>query len=173
MNQLTIEHLAPYLPHKLAMTRNGFVGELQTLKTDGDFQISCSGWWENMADKNFYKPILRPLSDLTKEINHRGEVFVPIQKLLEILGVSDANIIESKGVYHYAHDRYASWCLGFHEGVGFYFNDPDSNWSSLSDGLDQMKLFNIIHSWHFDTAGLIPAGLAISVHDLTENPYEK
>lgn len=28
-----------------------------------------------------YKPILRPLTDLTKEIEHKGEKFVPIKKI--------------------------------------------------------------------------------------------
>ena len=30
---------------------------------------------------NSYQPILHPLSDLTKEIEHNGEVFVPMEKL--------------------------------------------------------------------------------------------
>lgn len=30
-----------------------------------------------------YKPILRPLSDLTKEIEHKGERFVPIDRIKE------------------------------------------------------------------------------------------
>jgi hypothetical protein len=33
----------------------------------------------------YIKPILRPLSDLTKEIEINGEKFVPIESLLEIL----------------------------------------------------------------------------------------
>lgn len=87
--KLTIEHLAAYLPYEVNMTRNGFVGKLLAIKLpketdiyDGtEFQVSCSNWWENTTDANHYKPLLRNLSDLTKEIEHNGERFVPIEKL--------------------------------------------------------------------------------------------
>lgn len=87
--KLTIEHLAAYLPYEVNMTRNGFVGKLLTIKLpketdiyDGtEFQVSCSNWWENTTDANHYKPLLRPLSDLTKEIEHNGERFFPASKM--------------------------------------------------------------------------------------------
>jgi len=85
--KLELKHLAPYLPYGLKMNRNVFIGELITLKNDKDsiaetfeFQVTCSIWWENTNDCNHYKPILRPLSDLTKEITHNGETFVPIEE---------------------------------------------------------------------------------------------
>lgn len=79
--KLTIDHLMPYFAHELHMTRNGFVGELIAINKDGRLNVSCSQWWEGVSDKNHYKPILRPLSDLTKEITHNGETFVPFQKV--------------------------------------------------------------------------------------------
>lgn len=33
------------------------------------------------------KPLLRPLSDLTKEIEHNGERFVPIERISEMYGI--------------------------------------------------------------------------------------
>lgn len=36
-------------------------------------------------------PILHPLSDLTKEIEHKGEKFVPIEKIQEIRGIVTVN----------------------------------------------------------------------------------
>lgn len=74
--KLELKHLAPYLPYNLKMKRNGFIGELLTIKNPKEnslvdyyeFQVNCSDWWENNVDDlNPYKPILRPLSDLTKD----------------------------------------------------------------------------------------------------------
>jgi hypothetical protein len=42
--------------------------------------------------KDSFKPICRPLSDLTKPIEHNGEVFVPINKL-PIIGNECINLI--------------------------------------------------------------------------------
>lgn len=33
-------------------------------------------------------------------------------------------------------------------------------------------IFDLFHRLHLDYRGLIPAGLAVSVHDLSTNPYE-
>ena len=41
---------------------------------------------EFYVDIDKFKPILHPLSDLTKEIVHKGERFVPLRKLLEASG---------------------------------------------------------------------------------------
>ena len=72
--KLELKHLVAYLPYNLKVTRNGFIGDLIALMNDEDsiaenfeFKVSCSNWWENNTDKNHYKPILRPLSDLIKD----------------------------------------------------------------------------------------------------------
>ena len=90
MKTLELKHLSAYLPYGLKMTRNGFIGQLITLKDDKEsiaetfeFQVSCSNWWENTDDCNHYKPLLRPLSQLSKEIDHNGDRFVPMDLLAE------------------------------------------------------------------------------------------
>ena len=60
MKKLTIEHLAPYLPYKIKIK--------WFRKDDNSFQLS----YLTISDypfltKQLFKPILRPLSDLTKE----------------------------------------------------------------------------------------------------------
>lgn len=72
--KLELKHLAAYLPYNVKMFANGFKGTLQTLNIDNTTQsgykirVSCSDWWENNnIDGKIYKPILRPVSDLTKE----------------------------------------------------------------------------------------------------------
>jgi hypothetical protein len=77
MGKLTIEHLAPYLPYGLSIDtsklENGY--SIMTMCDKGGLSNISIG---NVMDEYPYtKPILRPLSDLTKEIDHNGERFVP------------------------------------------------------------------------------------------------
>lgn len=77
MDKLELKHLAAYLPYKLQWC---FEGE--------DFSHEVIGFELNtvhlLSPYNDYgrctiyegKPILRPLSDLTKEIEHNGEILV-------------------------------------------------------------------------------------------------
>ena len=82
MEQLEIKHLAGYLPYGLKGYSLDYeidsIIEMEGLynfediynSKVGDIPISC------------YKPILRPLSDLTKEIEVNGEKFVPATKMI-------------------------------------------------------------------------------------------
>lgn len=71
MNELELKHLSPYLPYKLRIRYVLGKGSTWTLT---QFNI------EQFSDVD--KPILRPLSDLTKEIEHNGEKFVPIDNFI-------------------------------------------------------------------------------------------
>lgn len=97
-------------------------------------------------------PILRPLSDLTKEIEHGGEKFVPIERLQEELSFE--------------------WCGIFDESVDFiteFWNPKD-----LKDKVLFLPHLFIDYfvKWHFDIAGLIEKEEAIDVNTLSENPYK-
>ena len=88
------------------------------------------------------KPILRPLSDLTKEIKHKGERFVPISEIVN----------HPLSYYDYKEDALIS--------IQNYFNQV--RWWTIQ----------YLIEWHFDIAGLIEKGEAIDVNTLTENPYK-
>ncbi|MGJ1360400.1 hypothetical protein ACR79K_27210 [Sphingobacterium siyangense] len=138
MDKLTLEHLAPYLPYGV---------EVKT--KDGIFKIV--GWVNDIGiclDTIFYganaipeyKLILRPLSDLTKEIEHNGEMFVPKEVLI---------------------DRYD---LKFDEGDYFFLDyycigDTDSPWTGY-------HIIQLLIQWHFDVFGLIDKGLAIDINSI-------
>lgn len=81
-NKLTLEHLTPYLPYRLKGIFQ-FNDEKCVLVSIDYFrnQISVFGktLWNDL-DVSEFKPILRPLSDLTKEIEHNGEKFVPCEQ---------------------------------------------------------------------------------------------
>lgn len=88
------------------------------------------------------KPLLRPMSDITKEIIHEGERFVPIDVLNDrerFIEFDTAGLLYTVG-----------GCM-------------DSDW---------LMVFDKFHEWMFDYRGLISAGLAIDVNTLPENPYE-
>lgn len=81
--KLELKHLAPYLPY-------GLKGIDYDNKTYLFIGLDCNGkeYWDcnEVLDKKGYdvKPILRPLSDLTEEIEINGEKFVPKNKLTEM-----------------------------------------------------------------------------------------
>ena len=59
---------------RIAVIRSNSIGEVKKIK------------WEYV--KLNVKLILRPLSDLTKEIEHNGEKFVPVERIEEIYGLN-------------------------------------------------------------------------------------
>ena len=80
MDNLTLEHLSAYLPYGLEITFEGdeyihsMVGVEDT--TNGIILISIFNDY-GRCDISKVKPLLRPLSQLTQEIVHKGERFVP------------------------------------------------------------------------------------------------
>lgn len=85
---ITLQELSGYLPYGLKtvnedefgteidiITGIGLNDECIMFEKSPDFYLS---WEEN---NTIFKPILRPISDLTKEIEVNGEKFVPIEKL--------------------------------------------------------------------------------------------
>jgi hypothetical protein len=84
MEKLTLEHLAGYLPYQLKMMfeKSGRIITLDGIKlTDSSNLIYAEGERHFEATIWNFKPLLRPLSDLTKEIEHNGEKFFPIKKI--------------------------------------------------------------------------------------------
>jgi hypothetical protein len=66
--KLELKHLAPYLPYELKYKFNNTIYYYQHCSTrEFDYENS--------------RPILRPLSDLQKEIEVNGEKFVPQKKM--------------------------------------------------------------------------------------------
>ena len=129
---------------------------------------------KDLDNENEYKiiPYCHPLSDLTKEIEHNGEKFMPIVELAKISWITE-----------YVNFKFQSLK---EDSVFIAFSDKknvfgyDSNAQSFFGGLDgkpcsvvnQLQLFQKLIEWHFDIAGLIEKGEAIDVTTLPENPYK-
>jgi len=79
--KLELKHLAGYLPYGLKVYRENKSIESDTFLIVGASKINVFLQNNGLAvvDMERIKPILRPLSDLTKEIEVNGEKFVPIE----------------------------------------------------------------------------------------------
>jgi hypothetical protein len=81
--KLELKHIAPYLPYGLKiMTDYDGIQKIQGMP-----DLFHVNYYDNESDNGDephiedIKPILRPLSDLTKEIEVNGEKFIPQQEI--------------------------------------------------------------------------------------------
>ena len=177
MNKLTIEHLAPYVPYGLKVLVEEYGIEL-VVGIHGNDIITT----EDNAHFSAVKPILRPLSYLTKEIEHNGEKFVP---LVELFKLSRDNY-QQEIKYHcvMATSQIQIEMLGFRNYFfGLYESDRDVR---IENGLYfdcystdlvmdnrieekilcQYSLFQKLFEWHFDVFQLIPQNLAVDINTI-------
>ena len=78
--KLELKHIAGYLPYGLKIVNIGLKGDvLNIYKLEIENHLNCG--IVNVIKGVNQKPILRQLSDLTKEIEINGEKFVPIEWL--------------------------------------------------------------------------------------------
>lgn len=145
--KLELKHLSPYLPYKLKVL-DTIIGKEKVMNLGQGASTNWVGiktilnYSDNCEGNNFvYKPILRPLSDLTKEIEHNDEKFIPIDVLNKEVSV---------GVKVFSHGTYITMSTSMN---GF----------NLFSTYKQMeKLFE----WHFDVFGLIEKVLAIDINSI-------
>lgn len=126
-NKLTIKELAPYLPYEIGVAKEGFATQY--------FKVNA---FLNVYDAiilDDFKPLLRPLSDLTSEIKHKGEKFVPAELLNEE--------IPNSPNYDWLKDTYTK--------------------KDLSHSIIEWCVMDKLISWHFDVFGLIERGLALPI----------
>lgn len=187
---LTLEHLAPYIPYGLTVfskvTKSTYeligLSKYELMIADRD---SFNGWY---AINNF-KPIFRPLSDLAKEIEHKGEMFIPIIELYknsaEYYNSKDLDyeFIDSwsaKGnilkVYHNRDkDEYTEFVysnLSFRKDTRFEKGSYNFGMYLPHPIVSDDKIHNIyllqqlLFKWHFDVFGLIEKGLAVDINTI-------
>jgi len=150
--KLELRHLAPYLPYgfKIFVESDGFLQNDETFEvnaiTQNGVNVSTKRFPFN-TDYSFdeFKLILRPLSDLTKEIEVNGKRFVPIDIMNEY---SDLECVPS-----------------------LLSDNPDALYFSNND--DKIYLTDIypnhiskLFEWHFDIFNLIENNLAIDINTL-------
>lgn len=173
MEKLELKHIAPYLPYELkcVLTKDDIpkrlyvhtinedvVEELRGIKY-GKFLVG--GNKIDVGEWNF-KPLLRPLSDLTQEIEHNGERFVPIIELFKFHNKNSIRVFPSSENYeldHYSH------CVIYDDKNVFGYSNYGA-FVAFTEGnnhlvVNQNELFAKLYEWHFDVFGLIEKGLAV------------
>jgi len=142
MEKLELKHLAPYLPYGL----KGKYGDSNTIWTLNPAITEIRYESEELPLYHFIskfppKPILRPLSDLTREIEVNGERFIPIYWFEH----------NSKDTMYFEDD--------FLRGIVLRGNSYKITQCSYN-------ILQILLKWHFDVFGLIEKGLAIDINTL-------
>jgi hypothetical protein len=139
-NKLELKHLASYLPYGVKVIHEDEIKEIHGIIND-EIYLSYNdiGTDNNYCFAEDIILILRPLSQLTTEIEHNGEKFVPI------------NVIRKFGLGHV--DFITTEREGWIEDYG------NEGWiSRLPYGILEFLL-----SLHFDIYGLIDKNLAIEL----------
>jgi len=156
--KLELKHIVGYLPYKINCMAQGEgkkIFQIQGITDFTDVDLHEIGRTVNeQYDLEDIFPILRPLSDLTKEIEINGETFVPIEELRRIdekICFSDDRFMDyddgkNKNTLHFSFYDIFSYSLGFDE---------------ISDIIEKLD------EWHFDWRyDLIKNGLAIDINTL-------
>lgn len=168
------EFMAMSLPYELKLQfkereekycRKQVIGTLGGIYSDGT--IVCHDTVNAFPAK--FKLILRPLSDLTKEIEHNGEKFIPALELIKL------------------EEKYNNWkdiapTIPYDIKI---INKPFGKVLKVSKvehwviylSLNEMErakyyIVSQLIKWKFDIANLIPKGEAIDVNILEINPYK-
>jgi hypothetical protein len=98
--KLETKHLAAYLPYELEVF-NKFYSNIETLEainTSGT--LFTNNFFKEWLHISKYKPKLRPLSQLTQEIEHNGKKFVPIDYFLDTDCDDILNAVQIKDLRH-------------------------------------------------------------------------
>ncbi len=168
--EITLKEWSAYLPYGLKFaTKRGY----DTLSTLSEDMINCD--FEEYYSLNEVKPILRDLSDLTKEIEHDGEKFVPIERLLDIeSGInwsSSDYLLAESGVGEYwvkLKGKKKSFVFGFNCYKKYFY--MHSQFGDNKYVKNQLQLFNRLFEWKFNVFQL-PDELIVKVTE-DFNPYK-
>jgi hypothetical protein len=171
MTKITLEQIVGYLPYGLICKMKlgpYYDEELSKLNTENI-------WHVNNDYSGIIKPILRPLSDLTKEIEVNGEKFVPIVELSKISEKRFSKLIECKEsesgyfVGFIGTDEQRFSFAYFHKTKSFLLHSTLT--TSIGNSVypaNQLEMFNKLYEWHFDIHNLIEQGLAIDINTLDD-----
>lgn len=180
--KLELKHITPYLPFKLKCYEPRFnekhtiLGLIKNEIYIGD-EDSINSFV--LDDETF--PILRPLSDLTKEIEVNGEKFYPLELIGKIidneyvgLAEDEDGIIIGKDVSPRCGCPYDCDCMSytynlFYKDFNFYSTVyQDGNPNDMVDEIvhESYLLMQKLIEWHFDVFGLIEKGLAVDINTL-------
>jgi len=134
------------------------------------------GSYLSIDSAEYVKPILRPLSDLTKPIKHKGEEFVPMFELAKLQGFNVGNIKNWNFHFHTENLKVVSgtngdWMLRYMIDQNSFYVNGLKDWNRKHQKThNQLSMFQKLIEWHFN---LMDEGEEfIDVNTLDINPYE-
>lgn len=172
MAKLTIEMLAPYIAYRVNSRDSSDTIYRRDLEIETIGQFLSGNW----------KMLLRPLSQLTQEIEHNGKRFVPIVELYKIACgnykdavVKHIDILSTTEIRH-AMKGFSDFYFGMYQsendvrlGTQYHFKlwstDLEGRHTVIHTIFCQSLLFQKLFEWHFDQFGLIEQGLALPIKD--------
>lgn len=136
---------------------------------DDEFHTTTELGGYYMANTEHFKPFFRRLDQLTEEITHNGDVFIPVVRLAEIAhGTREDGVFEKGDIVlirslkkELSHAKTAYVCE--HKGLGhqvltlnynngfysFYHFSPDMSDLCLMVTDNQHEMFSAMHRWGF------------------------
>lgn len=155
MRKLELKHLAPYLPYGLIITDGEYNRKLSIHSTTystndvGLSRLFAFGGY----DYALGLPALHQLSDLTKEIEHNGERFVPSYRICKQLLYDDSYVNTDDNVIS----------------IQTHANVQNILIAINNEILDECPcgIYRNLLEWHFDLFGLIEDGLAIDIKTIS------
>lgn len=168
MKTLELKDICGYLPYGLRIMRSPtnvpVVAELLDIRKD--FTILGAG------HIGTYRAVLRPMSDLTKEIRqncyNNSKPFIPIVELACMLEAQGYWRVYGAGAADFGEDGESCIAQLVFDGDHFVYTVDDEY-----DTFNSVAIYDKLNAWMFDYRGLISAGLAVDVNTLPENPYER
>lgn len=195
MDKLELKDIVGYLPYDLKCQGMGkweegedYVDEstekiftMSGICTDSNEERYIEVMYGNDKDEIYFPddffPILRPMSDLTKEITNNEETFVPIVELGKLCGYDKLEKYEEDETITYG------WCDCNGEdysGYTFSWYEKERCFAIWGDEIHgepyylantKLSVYDKLNELHFDYRGLIERGLAVSELDY-DNPYK-
>lgn len=184
--KLELKHIAHYLPFEVkCVSDNGY---FYTVKCESDSAEEISV--RRLLSSRLLKLALRPLSDLTKEIEVNGKKFVPMVKLLKeqmtietshnIRTTAKYDVVKYENVsFQYSGTKYYTITYAeqytnaitkiyklMYDDQFYRFTLREESPESRFAGMSYKNLDALIIEWHFDVFGLIEKGLAIDINTL-------
>lgn len=159
MSKPTLEQLKYYVDADLKLIYDGIGGRIVTLETVRTRKECLYISTENGTyEIGKFKPLLRPMSDLTRKLTIEGEEKIPIVCLAEIAFPDKT--------WHLENNYAISFTTGKRD---FIFIKGE--FISKGYNYNSIQLFQWLFKHKFDVFGLIESGAAIDVNTLTENIY--
>lgn len=164
MRTLELKDIAGYLPYGLKVydIEEKDIGIIDILKLE-----HATTELKFALNNKYVKPLLKPMSDLTKPILEGGKIpIVELAKICTGIVQMDYTITDVLEITLTLPDRYLifSCCNGFLlQSKGLKELRKTKMFIS-----NQYQLFDFLHQYHFDCRGLIEAGLAIDINTVKQ-----